>query len=178
MIEIRNEQDIFDNPLFLDRLTQLVRKILSDHQTLQYGVSILLCDNATIQELNTLYRGKDYPTDVLSFSLSEGEPLTDFSQVAREDENGGIYEMLGDIAISTEKAQSQARENGVSWEEEIARLVIHGTLHLLDYDHERGPEEENIMFEKQDAYLEWFFSRYPEYATGDESTPPESPARS
>ncbi|NPV38459.1 Metal-dependent hydrolase YbeY, involved in rRNA and/or ribosome maturation and assembly [Brevinematales bacterium NS] len=177
MIEIRNEQEIFDNPLFFDRLTQLIRKILGDHQASQYGLSLLLCDNPTIQELNALYRGKDYATDVLSFSLTEGEALEDFSQMAMEDENGEIYEMLGDIVISTEKAQSQAKENHLSWEGEIARLTIHGTLHLLGYDHEKGEKEEEEMFEKQDAYLEWFLARYPEYTTEDGSIPPEPPSR-
>ncbi|MCX7881697.1 MAG: rRNA maturation RNase YbeY [Brevinematales bacterium] len=174
MIEIRNEQEAFDNPLFLDRLSQLLRKILAEHQAAHYGVSLLLCDNPTIQELNALYRGKDYATDVLSFSLQEGEPLEDFSQTVREDEDGDIYQMLGDIVLSTEKAKAQAKENDLSWEGEIARLAIHGALHLLGYDHEKDEHEEKEMFAKQDEYLQWFLTRYPEYATEDGPTPPES----
>ncbi len=178
MIEIRNEQEIFDNPLFMDRLTLLVRKILSDHKAEGYSVSLLLCDNPTIQELNSLYRGKNTPTDVLSFSLTEGETLDDFSQIAVEGEDGEIYEMLGDVVISTEKAKTQALENELSWEAEIANLVIHGTLHLLGYDHERGPEDEKTMFEKQDAYLAWFITQYPEYQpTANESQASEPPSR-
>lgn len=177
MIEIRNEQDLFHDFLFLDRLVQLLRKILMDHQAGQYGISILLCDNDAIQKLNALYRGKDYPTDVLSFSLTEGEPLDTFSPLATEGENGQIYEMLGDIVISTEKAKTQAEENGLSWESEIARLAIHGTLHLLGYDHEQGKEEEQAMFEKQDNYLEWFLTHYTEYAKENEPIPPEHPTK-
>ncbi|URA10353.1 rRNA maturation RNase YbeY [Thermospira aquatica] len=178
MIEIRNEQEIFDNPLFMDRITLLMRKILSDHKAEKYSVSLLFCDNSTIEKLNSLYRGKNTPTDVLSFSLIEGETLEDFSQIALEGEDGEIYEMLGDVVISTEKAKTQALENNFSWEEEIANLVIHGTLHLLGYDHERGPEDEKIMFEKQDSYLEWFLSQYPEYqAKANESSLSESPSK-
>lgn len=88
-------------------------------------VELLLCDNATIQAFNRDYRGKDAPTDVLSFSLNS-------------DDN------LGQLIISVERAEEQAAELGQSLEEELKFLFTHGLLHLLGYDHET-PEEESEM---------------------------------
>jgi len=98
-------------------------------------LSILLCDDARICELNRDYRGKNAPTDVLSFAMSEGE------EVGLDD---GI---LGDIVISVETAGRQALEAGVETSREVASLLIHGLLHLLGYDHS-SPKEATIMFEK------------------------------
>lgn len=110
----------------------------------QTEVSVLLTDNATIRMLNSEYRGKDTPTDVLSFALSEGEEP--------EIIDGPEQNLLGDIIISIEKAAEQAAEYGHSEEREIAFLTLHGILHLLGYDHETDEdrsemrqEEENIL---------------------------------
>jgi len=107
--------------------------------------------------------------------LQEGEPL-DFSQMVRED-GDEFVEMLGDVVISTEKARDQAKENELSWEGELANLAIHGLLHLLGYDHERGEEDAREMFSLQDEYLEWFLKEYPDYATGASQAQPESPSK-
>lgn len=104
-------------------------------------VSLMLVDNQRIHELNRDYRGVDRPTDVLSFALKDetDEPDSEFED-----------EMLGDIIISVERAREQAEEYGHSFEREIVYLAVHGTLHLLGYNHEeeneklemRGKEEE------------------------------------
>ena len=91
-------------------------------------VSITLTDDAHIHELNKKYRGIDRPTDVLSFALRES------------DEPDIIYEephpdVLGDIVLSVERAESQALEYGHSFRREIIFLIVHGMLHLLGYDH-------------------------------------------
>ena len=91
-------------------------------------VSVLLTDNETIHILNREYRGKDMPTDVLSFALNEGE------EPAIVD--GPKQTLLGDIVISLDKADEQAIEYGHSQEREVAFLALHGLLHLLGYDHE------------------------------------------
>jgi probable rRNA maturation factor len=116
-----------------------------------HHVSVLFTDDREIQALNRDYRGKDRPTDVLSFcQLEETEhdlppQLTPSS--------------LGDIVISVETTTRQAKEFGVSFFEELARLLIHGLLHLFLYDHEDVPEEEaNRMFEKQELLLERYAS--------------------
>ncbi len=104
-------------------------------------ISVLLVDNATIRELNRDYRAKDAPTDVLSFPLEE----------EREDEaepavtGGPSARMLGDIVISVEKAVEQATEYGHSVERELAFLAIHGLLHLLGHDHEKGETAKQAM---------------------------------
>ncbi|MDI3327708.1 MAG: rRNA maturation RNase YbeY [Alicyclobacillaceae bacterium] len=107
-------------------------------------VSVALVDDLRIRELNRLYRGIDRPTDVLSFAMREGEDGPAFGEGGRE--------LLGDIVISVETALRQAREYGHGLEREVAFLAVHGFLHLLGYDH-RTPEEEAVMFARQEAVL-------------------------
>lgn len=89
-------------------------------------VSVLLSDDAEIHELNREYRGKDKPTDVLSFSQIEGEPFP--GQTA-----------LGDIVISLETAERQAEKFGNNFPQELLRLLVHGVHHLLGFEHEDVP---------------------------------------
>ncbi len=105
-------------------------------------VSVTFCDNEYIKELNKQHRNKDSATDVLSF------PMYDF---ACEDEDIPEDEplMLGDIVISIERAKEQAKEIGNTFLQEIAFLVIHSMLHLLGYDHERSPEDEEAQCKAQ-----------------------------
>ena len=110
-------------------------------------VSVTFTDNEGIRELNRGYRGKDAPTDVLSFPiLSEDDSDWDI------DEANGCA-VLGDIVISVERAMEQAEIYGHSPEREIAFLSVHSTLHLLGYDHERSEEEDKLMREKQEKIL-------------------------
>ena len=81
-------------------------------------ISLTLLDDDSIRELNGTYLGKDAPTDVISFALHEGDEA-----------------VLGDVYVGYEQATIQAEEAGISVEEELARLSIHGTLHVLGYDH-------------------------------------------
>ena len=105
-------------------------------------IGIELTDDETIHELNRDYKGVDRPTDVLSFPVDEGEQII------------GIPDgHLGDIMISVETAARQAEELGHSVEREIFFLAIHGTLHILGYDH-MCPEDEEIMLSKQRQILE------------------------
>ena len=89
-------------------------------------LSIVLCDDAFIRPLNHSYRQRDTATDVLSFAMQEGDSLLDDDPV------------LGDLVISVETARRQAREVGHSVQDELRVLLVHGLLHLLGYDHERG----------------------------------------
>ncbi len=99
------------------------------------SVNIILTDNDLIQKINAEYRGKDYPTDVISFAYR------DDMFPAVED----ITEELGDIYISIEKAAEQAVEFETTLKDEFKRLIIHGVLHLLGYDHELSDEDERVM---------------------------------
>ena len=102
-------------------------------------ISLLLCDNLFIKDLNREYRDKDLPTDVLSFPQ--------FAEIM-EITQGEHAVLLGDIVISLEKAQEQAELFGHSFEREAVFLFIHGLLHLLGYDHEL-PEDEAVMIAAQ-----------------------------
>ena len=107
-------------------------------------LSILLTDNAGIQKLNKRYLKKDRPTDVLSF------PMWDFNSEPRTPNSPLI---LGDIVISVETAKIQAKENGVTLNQEMARLLIHGILHLLGFDHEKGRKEALRMKKEEERLL-------------------------
>jgi len=108
-------------------------------------VSLTLTNDAHIWELNRTYRGVDRPTDVLSFALRE--------QAAEEPEIFGYEDSaLGDIVISLERAREQAAEYGHSLEREIVYLAVHGTLHLLGFDHE-SEEEKAIMRRQEEAVM-------------------------
>ena len=113
------------------------------------SVTVLLTGDARLHELNQEFAGEDYVTDVLSF---ESESNSGFP--AFEDDESNEY--LGDIAISIPQTIRQALEKGVSFERELAMLAIHGTLHLLGYDH-ASPDEETVMFGKTDDALDVIF---------------------
>ena len=109
-------------------------------------LSILLVDNSYIKDLNFIYRSQNNVTDVLSFAmneLAEDEPDFDFSP---------DLNVLGDIVISLEKAQSQSEEYNHSLAREMGFLVVHGMLHLLGYDHE-SEEEEKVMHDLEEKIL-------------------------
>lgn len=146
MIEVVNYREDYENESFLGSLADFLDQILSDYKKKDAETSLVICDDEMIHEFNRDYRGKDAPTDVLSFSQDEGEGLS----------LGEAGDYLGDIMISLDRAKAQALEFGVSLEEELARLAIHGTLHLLGFDHERSEADEKKMFDLQDAYLEKF----------------------
>ena len=99
------------------------------------SVNIILADNKFIQSINKKFRKKNSPTDVISFAYRDDL----FPSL-----NAGIEE-LGDIYISLEKASEQASGYGVSLKDELKRLLIHGVLHLVGYDHEISDEEEKKM---------------------------------
>ena len=107
----------------------------------QWQVDLQWVDDAEIQTLNRDTRGKNKPTDVLSFPVWEGEPFP-----APPDQSDV---MLGDLVISIETAIRQAQELKHDLRVEIAFLAVHGTLHLLGYDHGTDSERRK-MFALQD----------------------------
>lgn len=107
--------------------------------------SVIFVDNNYIHELNRTYRNIDRPTDVITFALEDEKDMI----------NGSENRILGDVYISLDKAHSQAEEYGHSFKRELAFLAVHGFYHLLGYDHQT-PEEEKIMFGKQEEILEEF----------------------
>jgi probable rRNA maturation factor len=117
-IEINPTLETDLTPDTLERAAQTVL----DYQSADGDLTIVLTDDAQLHALNREYLDVDAPTDVLSFPASETDPET-----ARR--------YLGDILISVPRAEAQARGGGHALEAEVQLLAVHGTLHLLGYDH-------------------------------------------
>lgn len=136
--------DEADSGLAREFFEKLNRAVFADLKEYGYGdmlpigedceISLLMTDNESIRSLNRDYRGKDFPTDVLSFPMEDAI-------------------MLGDIAISMDKVLEQAVQRDITPEREAAFLYIHGLLHLLGFDHEISPEDEKEMFALQEKIL-------------------------
>ena len=120
-------------------LKRVTRNILEATGESKSELSLELVGNHRIQRLNRHYRNQDRPTDVLAFPLG-GPP-------------GRYPRLLGDVVISLPMAKAQAAQFRCSVDEELVRLVIHGTLHLLGYDHELGEQEARRMKRKERAIL-------------------------
>lgn len=122
-------------------------------------VNLLLTDNAGIRELNRESRQIDKETDVLSFPGVFFENSSDFSVLEDENTEADYFDpdtgelLLGDIVISIEKMEEQAKAYGHSVEREFSFLIAHSMLHLCGYDH-MEQEEEKVMFEKQEQVLQ------------------------
>jgi probable rRNA maturation factor len=103
-------------------LIATARRLLEALGKRSAGLSLVLVNDRAIRALNREYRGKDAATDVLSFPLDGAT-------------RGSAEPLLGDVVISVETARRQSAEYDASLQREIYRLLIHGVLHLLDYDH-------------------------------------------
>jgi probable rRNA maturation factor len=102
---------------------------------------VAIVGDRTIRILNRDYLQKDRPTNVISFSMQEGE----YAAINPE--------MLGDIVISADTAAREAEEGGIPFEERLVFLLLHGILHLTGYDHERSGEEEARRMEAKEQEL-------------------------
>ncbi|MCE9596954.1 MAG: rRNA maturation RNase YbeY [Spirochaetia bacterium] len=108
--------------------------------------------DAAIRKLNRKYRKKDSATDVLSFPLQEYSISRNPRPIGPIRGPGGILE-IGDVFIAEQTCKRQAREIGHSVRDEFYRLLVHGILHLVGYDHERSAAEEKRMIKKEDELL-------------------------
>jgi probable rRNA maturation factor len=119
----------------------MVRKIaketLNALESSDSELSLSFVNDREITVLNENYRGRPTPTDVLSFSMREGT----FTEINPS--------LLGDVVISVETAKKQAADRGYVFEEELCRLLIHGILHLLGYDHETPGPRASAMRKKE-----------------------------
>ena len=115
-------------------------KVLNDLGCHNKELSILFTTDEKIAELNEEYRKKPGPTNVLAFSMAEG--------VDQKFESS----MLGDVIVSIDTALKEAKDLGESMASTIDRLLIHGVLHLLGFDHETSPKEA-IRMEKEEKRL-------------------------
>lgn len=133
-------QKEFNKVIRIRWVKKVIQHILKNHtQEPNATISVAFMDNDGIQELNAAYRGMNRPTDVLSFP---GEYL--------DPETG--RKVLGDIAISVPQVQSQADKAKNRFLDEVALMLVHGTLHLQGYDHGSAAEKKP-MWEKQNLIL-------------------------
>lgn len=118
-------------------LTRRTRILVLGADANQCDISFVITDDKTIHLLNKKYRGKDKPTDVLAFSMREGE----FGQLDSA--------LLGDVVVSVPTARRQAAENGCSVMDEVTMLLAHGILHLLGWDHDTPAKDRKMRAETE-----------------------------
>jgi probable rRNA maturation factor len=109
-------------------------------------ISLVVCGEKMIKDLNRVWRGENRPTDVLSFGGKEAKK--DFKPAP----DGIVH--FGEIFICYPVAEKQSRKYGYSIKEEMARLLVHGILHLAGYDHEKNKAEEKKMLTLQEKIVE------------------------
>ncbi len=142
-----NQDKVKISPFIKFKLKKAVKRtLINENFEKDAEVSVSFVNDNEIKLLNSEFRGKDKPTDVLSFPMSECDEENELDIVT------GRY-MLGDIVISAERALAQAREYGHSLKREICFLAVHSTLHLLGYDHETSAVDEIYMNDTQEKIL-------------------------
>jgi probable rRNA maturation factor len=135
-------EEPFDGFVDGDRIESIASRVLDAEGQAPAELSVLVTDDDAIRDLNREYAGDDEATDVLAFSLREGEEFVSPDEVQR----------LGEVIISFPTAQRQADEAGRAVEDEVAQLLVHGILHLLGYDHAEE-DEERVMRAREEALL-------------------------
>jgi len=124
------------------KVLQWVQEILRFQKYDEGEVGLIFVNNRQIRKYNREYRHKDKPTDVLSFPMLEGV-------------GGALHpQFLGDVMISLERVESDARLFGKSPPQQLLILLVHGILHLIGYDHERSPGEARRMRRREKYLLE------------------------
>ncbi|MQA90774.1 MAG: rRNA maturation RNase YbeY [Gemmatimonas sp.] len=140
-IEVGAEADGTDAAL-LEDLTSVARWTLSGEEVDEIDLSIALMSDRSIAQLNQRYLSHEEPTDVISFPLDQiGE------------------RKAGDVYVGVEQAERQAAELGIPLREELLRLVVHGTLHILGWDHPDDERDESPMYHRQEELLRTFLER-------------------
>lgn len=131
MIEINNLTSFrVDKKLF----TGIAKKVLLGENRNREKMSLAFVSKKEMQKLNKKFRGKNKPTDVLSFKLKEGD-------------------CLGEIVICPEVVKENAKKFGTNFKKEIIKVFAHGIFHLLGYDHEKSEKEAEEMESKEEKYL-------------------------
>ncbi|RLB73527.1 MAG: rRNA maturation RNase YbeY [Deltaproteobacteria bacterium] len=138
-IQIENRQ--YQHKILKRPLRKIAQRILDVLGYPDAELSILILNNSGIQEVNRDYLQRDRPTNVISFAMQEGEGA------------GLLPLVLGDVVISAERAAADAAEAEIPFEHELWFLLLHGVLHLLGYDHERGSTEEAELMEAKETEI-------------------------
>ena len=127
-----------DWPGLAERAAMMLGQISPELADPRLSASLLFTADAEVHALNREWRGKDQPTNVLSFPMLEREELLALA-------SAGPPELLGDIALALETCTREAADKGISLEHHTAHLIIHGLLHLAGYDHETTPQDARAM---------------------------------
>jgi probable rRNA maturation factor len=151
MIEIANQQTTLS--LDEERLRRAAELVLADAGIREGNISLAVVDDPTIHELNRQYLNHDYPTDVLSFLLEEGDKSLE-----------------GEVIVSADTAAASAGRYGWSAHDELLLYVLHGMLHLVGYD-DLEPDERTEMRSRERAYLARFGLEYRFDETAEEGPP-------
>lgn len=147
-IEYVEVEENKENEELIKKVVQTCFKEENLLQTKLY-ISITLTNPKNIQVINKSYRNVDKATDVLSFPMFEKKEL---EQIIQNKENE-VEDVLGDIVISVQKVEEQAKEYGHSFARELAYMVVHGFYHLMGYDHIEEADKEE-MREKEENILQ------------------------
>lgn len=161
-IDIYGVDEQHDHEIDLERWIQLVRAALSDEGVRGLAeLSLIFADQPTIADLNQQFMGQAGPTDVLSFPI-DGEP----EPSGRVPDSGGsgpgepplpeIPQLIGDVVICPAVAARNALEHEVSFDDEVALLIVHGVLHLLGWDHAVDEEAERMEARERELLARYY----------------------
>ena len=126
-----------DNPLCMGELESFCLDVLKEIKKERWSVSVVICDDSFIRELNRTYRGIDTPTDVLSFPQDTGLSPNEIH-------------VAGDVVVSLETMKKNSVAVNVSEVDEMKRLLVHGILHLNGMDHEKNATEGGMLDVQED----------------------------
>ena len=142
--------DVEENKIYEDIIKKTVKQCFEEEKLMgsKLYISITLTTPEKIREINNEYRNIDKPTDVLSFPMFEKDELK-----LKIENNDFIHEdVLGDIVVSIDQVEKQAKEYGHSFEREFAYMIVHGLYHLMGYDHIKE-EDKLLMRPKEEKVL-------------------------
>lgn len=145
--EIRCSTIVIQNPDWASRAADFALLVLDSLQKRDWQISLVFCDDSSMQKLNRDYRAIDSATDVLSFPLGAVEPS----------KRGRKKFIAGDIVISVEALERNSKDFSVSKDEELRRLIVHGILHLSGMDHEDNSAKQPMLVQQEEllSKLNW-----------------------
>ena len=121
------------------KIKEALYKVVKAEKKRLVAINIILTDESTMLSLNEKYLGHDTDTDTITFPYNEKEK-----------------DVFGDVYISIDRVRENAKTYGCHVQEELFRIMVHGTLHLCGYEDKRDEDEKSIMIEKQEKYIKMF----------------------
>ncbi len=148
ILDIEYSQEEYEEQVPRLLVKKTVDFVLSKFATNPYELSITFVSDDEIRQLNKQWRNIDLPTDVLSFVQADNIDEVDFWPDSEEEE------ILGDLIISIGSIQRNCEDFNVPFKEEVLRVIIHGVLHLLGYDHETNDKNEAMLILQEEILSE------------------------